>query len=202
MCFSRLNPLAVISRFFASIRSYKTITLVISYKTITLVILPRDYKKSTEVHPFSKIILQVKTKSLKNLQTSIPLLLFRKSITFDVRWSYQWQFFSLRICTPPPKKHTRKRTLRKRDVSSIQHSTRKKILSQMFFKTPGTNQFTWSQGNRESTAKNQFFYPLYRYCRCNTFQQRRPPNDVDSRWWKVKDTKVPVNFKIIHQLQK
>lgn len=126
MCFSRLNPLAVISRFFACIRSYKTITLVISYKTITLVILPRDYKKSTEVHPFSKIILQVKTKSLKNLQTSIPLLLFHKSITLDVRWSYQWQFFSLRICTPPPKKHTRKRTLRKRDVSSIQHSTRKK----------------------------------------------------------------------------
>lgn len=67
---------------------------------------------------------------------------------------------------------------------------KKKIISQMFFPTTGINHSNWSQSMREFTAKNQFFHASCRYCRGKFVQQRKPPNEVDARWWKVEDTEI------------
>lgn len=55
---------------------------------------------------------------------------------------------------------------------------------------------------REFTAKNQFFYAPCRYYRHEVCSAEETIKWCGFWWRKVKDTKIPVNCKIVHQLQK
>lgn len=154
MCFLKSNPRVVTSKVFAPVRSYKIVIVVILLETV---------KGSTAWHPFSKIALQIKTKSLQKTWTRvIPLLLFHKLIISDTKYRCQWHFFSLMSCTPPPKNHAHKRTLwwHDRDCLAQQYQGKKKTAhrcsSKIQASITSTKVTAW-----EPTAKNQFFY-LYK----------------------------------------
>lgn len=128
MCFLKSNPRVVTSKVFAPVRSYKIVIVVILLETV---------KGSTAWHPFSKIALQIKTKSLQKTWTRvIPLLLFHKLIISDTKYRCQWHFFSLMSCTPPPKNHAHKRTLwwHDRDCLAQQYQEKKKQLTDVLQK--------------------------------------------------------------------